>query len=106
MRSRARGLMSAAAGGTVALMAAAAGAFASTPTARSAVLPPLVVTATPAVKHQAEPHPEIRAAIHSLERAKDHLEHAAHDFGGHRVDAIAAIDVALKQLRLALDYDK
>jgi len=54
----------------------------------------------------AEPHPEIRAAIGALERARYRLQHAAHDFGGHRVAAIAAIDEALKQLRLALEYDK
>jgi pterin-4a-carbinolamine dehydratase len=51
-------------------------------------------------------HPEIHAAIHSLERAKFHLEHAAHDFGGHRKDAVLATDEAIKQLRIALEYDK
>ncbi|HEX4599827.1 MAG TPA: hypothetical protein VH116_00430 [Gemmatimonadales bacterium] len=54
----------------------------------------------------AEPHPEIYAAIRALERAKQHLQRAAHDFGGHRVEAIQAIDGALVQLRLALQYDK
>ncbi len=53
-----------------------------------------------------EPHPEIREAIGSLRRAKDHLEHAAHDFGGHRVDAIKAIDESLRQLNECLKYDK
>ena len=53
-----------------------------------------------------EPHPEIREAMESLRRAKDHLEHAAHDFGGHRVEAIKAIDVALRQLQDCLKYDK
>ena len=53
-----------------------------------------------------EPHPEIRAAIQSLRRAKEHLEHAAHDFGGHRVEAIKACDVALEQLQQALQFDK
>ncbi|HET7789721.1 MAG TPA: hypothetical protein VFK78_02905 [Gemmatimonadales bacterium] len=53
-----------------------------------------------------EPHPEIRAAIDALERARLHLKSAAHDFGGHRVAAIAAIDRALIQLRLALQYDR
>ncbi|HUJ33169.1 MAG TPA: hypothetical protein VLY23_17950 [Candidatus Acidoferrum sp.] len=53
-----------------------------------------------------EPHPEIRAAIASLRRAKDHLQHAAHDFGGHRVEAIAAIDGAIHQLEVCLQYDK
>jgi hypothetical protein len=34
------------------------------------------------------------------------LEHASHDFGGHRADALKSIDESLKQLRLALAYDK
>ena len=46
------------------------------------------------------------AAIRALEVARLHLERAAHDFGGHRVKAIRAIDVALVQLKLALKYDK
>ena len=53
-----------------------------------------------------EKHPEIRAAIRSLERAKVDLQRAAHDFGGHRADALRATDEAIKQLRLALEYDK
>jgi hypothetical protein len=53
-----------------------------------------------------EPHPEINRAILALEAAKVHLRRAAHDFGGHRVAAIAAIDRALNQLRLALQFDK
>jgi alpha/beta superfamily hydrolase len=53
-----------------------------------------------------EKHPAIRAAIRSLEKAKVELQHADHDFGGHRVEAIGAIDNALSQLRLALQYDK
>jgi hypothetical protein len=62
--------------------------------------------AAPAAMSYAEPHPEINAAIRSLERAKLHLQKAAHDFGGHRVEAIRAIDGALEQLKLALQYDK
>ncbi|MDQ6634288.1 MAG: hypothetical protein M3Z10_05955 [Gemmatimonadota bacterium] len=53
-----------------------------------------------------EAHPQIRAAIRSLERAKADLEHAAHDFGGHRADAVKAVDEAIRQLRLAMEYDK
>lgn len=53
-----------------------------------------------------EPHPQINGAIRALEAAKDHLQRAAHDFGGHRVKAIRAVDAALVQLRLALKYDK
>jgi hypothetical protein len=55
---------------------------------------------------QREPHPEINAAIKALENARAHLQKAAHDFGGHRVESIAAIDKALEQLRLALAFDK
>jgi hypothetical protein len=53
-----------------------------------------------------ERHPEIREAIAALRRAKEHLEHGAHDFGGHRVDAIRATDEAIHQLQICLDYDK
>ena len=53
-----------------------------------------------------EPHPEIREAIESLRRAKEHLEHAAHDFGGHRVEAIKAINESLRQLNDCLKFDK
>jgi transcription elongation GreA/GreB family factor len=53
-----------------------------------------------------ERHPEIRQAIRALERAKDHLQKAAHDFGGHRAEALEACDNAIRQLKLALQYDK
>ena len=53
-----------------------------------------------------EQHPHIRAAIRELQEAKNELQRADHDFGGHRVEAIEAIDKALKQLREALQYDK
>ncbi|HXZ42461.1 MAG TPA: hypothetical protein VEG68_17100 [Terriglobales bacterium] len=49
-------------------------------------------------------HPQIEDALRALHNAKDHLEHAAHDFGGHRVDAIRAIDEADRQLRICLQY--
>jgi len=62
--------------------------------------------AAPARKGRTEAHPEIRKAIAALERAKYDLQHAAHDFGGHRADALAATDKAIEQLRLALQYDK
>lgn len=57
-------------------------------------------------KEAKERHPEIRKAIAALERAKTDMQRASHDFGGHRVAAIAACDNAIAQLRLALQYDK
>ena len=70
----------------------------------AAAAPP--APARPVATVVTEPHPEIRAAIRALERARLRLQRAAHDFGGHRVAAIAAIDAALVQLKVALQYDK
>ncbi|HEV8448831.1 MAG TPA: hypothetical protein VGQ44_18500 [Gemmatimonadaceae bacterium] len=53
-----------------------------------------------------EPHPHIRSAVVELEAAKQELKTAAHDFGGHRVQAIKAIDAAVRQLKLAQQFDK
>jgi len=39
-----------------------------------------------------------------LHNAREHLEHAARDFGGHRVDAIKTIDEADRQLRISIEY--
>jgi hypothetical protein len=38
--------------------------------------------------------------------ARKELQTAAHDFGGHRVAAMRAVDAAIKQLRVAQQYDK
>ncbi len=52
-----------------------------------------------------ERHPAIRRAIRALEAAKLDMQHADHDFGGHRVAALAACDQAIGQLQDALKYD-
>jgi hypothetical protein len=58
-------------------------------------------------KHEKmERHPEIQAAIRHLQQAKNNLEHANHDFGGHRVKAIEHVNQALEELNQALNYDK
>jgi hypothetical protein len=65
--------------------------------------PPTAAKAAPAPP---ERHPKIREALSALRASREDLEHAAHDFGGHRVDAIHAIDEAIKQLEICLKYDK
>ena len=86
---------------------ATSSAFASPiPVSQGAVVPQRAVPAQTAARERREPHPEIRKAITALERAKSDMQHASHDFGGHRVNAIAACDRAIEQLRLALQYDK
>jgi hypothetical protein len=49
-------------------------------------------------------HPRIAAAIAALRDARDYMQKAPHDFGGHRVEAIRASDDAIRQLNLALGY--
>ena len=51
-------------------------------------------------------HPQIEDALRALRGAKDHLNEASHDFGGHRVEAIKAIDHSIIQLEKALKFDK
>jgi len=53
-----------------------------------------------------EHHPHIRSAINELQEARRELQSAAHDFGGHRADALRACNEAIHQLQLALQYDK
>ncbi len=69
--------------------------------------------APPAAKPQpapaaaaAESHHHIHEAIDALRAARADLNAASHDFGGHRVDAIRAIDESIHQLQICLQYDK
>jgi len=48
-------------------------------------------------------HPHIRAAIAELRETRNELEHAAHDFCGHRADALRDTQAALNQLQKALE---
>jgi hypothetical protein len=52
----------------------------------------------------AAPHPEIRAAMDALRQAQDNLNHANHDFGGHRVAAMKHIDQAIHELEICMKY--
>ena len=61
-------------------------------------LPKMARTAPPE-----ERHPHIHAAMRELRESRRELETAAHDFCGHRRDAINGVDEAIRQLQLALD---
>ena len=50
-----------------------------------------------------ERHPHIRAAIHELREAGKEMKEAAHDFGGHREEALKATDGAIEQLKICLE---
>lgn len=84
-----------------------------------AVLTLSLLTLTPVISTAASPapapsqevrgeehHPHIHAAINELREARHELETASHDFGGHRKEAIEAVDNAIRQLQEALKYDR
>ena len=74
-----------------------------------ALAAPVLVSAgpqpQPAQEH--ERHPVIRESIEKIENARHDLQaYADRDFGGHRAKAVEHLDQALRELHMALDYDK
>ena len=58
-------------------------------------------------RERLERHPVVRRSIRGLERIKAELQSdAAHDFEGHRVQAIKSIDEAIGHLTQALQADR
>jgi tetratricopeptide (TPR) repeat protein len=51
-------------------------------------------------------HPHIHHALHELAEARKELKEAGHDFGGHREKSLEKVDHAIKQLELALKFDR
>jgi hypothetical protein len=49
-------------------------------------------------------HPHLHKAMKNLKGAHKQLEEASHHYGGHRVKALRAVDVAMREVRLALEY--
>ncbi len=53
----------------------------------------------------AEPQPNMKKALVSLEDAKNHLEKATADKGGHRVKAMALITDAISEVKAGIEFD-
>ena len=51
-----------------------------------------------AQERKVERHPHIRKALEELREARTELKEADHDFGGHRKEALEAVDAAIVQL--------
>lgn len=66
-----------------------------------AVKAPVVTSSAPVPPRH---HPEIDDAMRLLNEAQDHLNHASHDFGGHRLAAMDHISKALDELHKAVEY--
>lgn len=54
----------------------------------------------------AEEQPHMRAALEALQRARQELQAAEHDKGGHREKAINLTDQAIKQVQAGVNYDR
>jgi len=54
---------------------------------------------------RAQEHPQMEEAKKDLQAAKAALQAAAHDYGGHRKEAIAAIDRALGHINQGLQVE-
>jgi hypothetical protein len=75
----------------------------------SLTLPPLCAQTNnpaPGAPRHNERHPAIHKAIVALQAARMDLQHADHDFGGHRQAAMEECDKAIAQLREALKFDR
>ena len=74
-----------------------------------ALAAPVLVSAGPQPQpaQERERHPVIRESIEKIETARHDLQaYADRDFGGHRAKAVEHLDQALRELHMALDYDK
>jgi hypothetical protein len=66
---------------------------------------PLVFLAAMAMPAFADDQPKMKEALESLEHAKQQLQQAEHDKGGHRAEAIKHIDQAIAQVKAGMAYD-
>jgi hypothetical protein len=48
--------------------------------------------------------PNMQAALTSLQQARDSLEHAVADKGGHRTNAIKRVDQAIAEVKAGIEY--
>jgi hypothetical protein len=60
----------------------------------------------PMMGKKGERHPEMHRALHALQNAKRDLEHAAHDYGGHRAKAVELTNQAINEIKEGLEYDR
>jgi len=63
----------------------------------------LAVAMAPSASAGADGHPLIKRALSALQSARTDLQNAAHDYCGHRVEALEATNTAISELQQALD---
>jgi len=62
------------------------------------------IQAREGMQQEKERHPRLAAALREMRDAKKELENAPSNFGGYKSAAIRALDDAIKQLQLALEF--
>ncbi|MBV9850991.1 MAG: hypothetical protein JO250_15075 [Armatimonadetes bacterium] len=80
------------------------GGVAVKPASAQVPTPPVTTPNNPG-KHRGERHPELRRALRNLNQAKNNLQNAAHDFQGHREQALDLVNKAIDQVQQALASD-
>lgn len=53
----------------------------------------------------AEPQPQMKMALEALKKAKEHLEKATTDKGGHRAKALENVNQAIEQTEKGIAFD-
>jgi hypothetical protein len=53
----------------------------------------------------ADPQPHMKAALESLQKAKEQLEKASSDKGGHRMKAIGLVKDAIEETKKGIAFD-
>lgn len=57
------------------------------------------------LKNEVAEHPRMGRALVALHEAKEYMEKASNDFGGHKASSIKACDEAIKELKEAIKFD-
>ena len=60
----------------------------------------------PSTQTEKKHHQKLHDALKALEEAKNDLEQASQDFGGHREAALKSVDVAIKDIHQCLEHEK
>ncbi len=55
------------------------------------------------VRHTVADQPHMHSALDYLRAARDQLEQASHDKGGHRVKAINLVDEAIREVKAGIE---
>jgi hypothetical protein len=63
-----------------------------------------MMTGTFAFAEENQPH--MQAALEALQRARQELQAAEHDKGGHRAKALSLTDQAIKHVQEGINYDR